>query len=125
MTTAVTYAVAIVLGLLGLLQLVVGTVFYQAFSRALRAFESVMKGQVATMGRDEAARLIAKIPNAMVRKLIEKYVVAAGGTIAVAYVRGELKSRKRLSFWMTIGGVFALVVSFFTGSWLPLLWKPA
>ena len=125
MTTAVTYGVAILLAILGILQLVAGFIFYKAFSTALRIFDSAMKDQVADMGREKAARMIAKIPNAMVRKLIEKYVVAAGGTLAVTYVRSELKSRERISLWVTIGGAVALLASFFTGTWLPLIWKPA
>jgi hypothetical protein len=120
-----TYLIGILVGALGILQLVAGVIFYKIFSVALRMFDSAMKHQVADMGREEAARMIAKIPNAMVRKLIEKYVVAAGGTLAVSYVRGGLKSRERLSLWAVIAGAVALLLSFFTGAWLPLIWKGA
>ncbi len=120
-----TIAVAILLGVLGVLLLVAGFIFYQVFSRVLRLLDTTLKGRVADLGREEAARLIAKIPNPMARKVIEKYVVAAGGTLAVSLVRNELKSRERLSLWVIIAGAVALLASFFTGTWLPLIWKPA
>ena len=43
MSTAVTYGVAILLALLGVLQLIVGSIFYKAFATALRMFDSAMK----------------------------------------------------------------------------------
>jgi hypothetical protein len=122
MTTIATFVMGVLLALLGAALLIFGFLVYQAFSRALRIVETALKGQIADMGREEAARLIARLPNAMVRKAIEKYVVGAGGVLAVSVVRNELSSRARIGLAIMIAGAVALALAVSTGIWLPRLW---
>jgi hypothetical protein len=66
-----------------------------------------------------------KITNPLVRNLVLKYLVSAGGTIAVSTVRGALQSRKRLGLWIACAGAAAVGAALYTGRWLPLVWNPS
>jgi hypothetical protein len=45
--------------------------------------------------------------------------------MAVSVVRNVITSRMRTGMYVAIAGLVALIASFYTGSWLPLIWRPA
>jgi hypothetical protein len=120
-----TLAVAIILGLIGLVAAAIGLGYYIVFRLALTAFDRSLKTEAAQYGRDQVEAVAMRIPNPMVRRIVAQHLVAAGGAAAVSIVRGALTSRMRTAMYLTLAGLVALIAAFFTSAWLPLIWKGA
>jgi hypothetical protein len=118
-----TLAVAIIVGLLGIVAAVVGTGYYIAFRLGLAVFERSLKADVAQYGRDQVESAAMKIRNPMVRRIVSQHLVNTGGAMAVSVVRNVITSRMRTGMYIAVAGVIALIAAFYTGSWLPLIWK--
>jgi hypothetical protein len=116
-----TLAVAIILGLIGLVAAAIGLGYYTVFRLALMGFDRSLKTEVAQYGRDQVEAAAMKITNPMVRRIVSQHLVAAGGTAATTIVRGALTSRMRTAVYLTLAGLAALIASFFTSAWLPLI----
>jgi hypothetical protein len=120
-----TLAIGIALGLLGLVAMLIGFGIFMMFRIGIRVFDRSLKSDVALQGREQVERAAMAIKNPLVRNFVLNHMVSTGGAIAVSLVRGELESRKRLGLWVAVAGVVAVVASFYTGRWLPLIWNPS
>jgi hypothetical protein len=121
----VTVAVAIIVAVLGLVAAAIGLGYYIVFRLALTAFDRSLKTEVAQYGRDQVEAAAMRIPNPVIRRIVSQHVVGMGGAAAVSIVRGALTSRMRTAVYLTLAGFIAFIASFFTGAWLPLIWKAA
>ena len=120
-----TLAIGIAVGVLGLLAMLIGFGFFMMFRIGLRVFDRSLKSDLALQGSEQVERAAMKITNPLVRNFVLKYLVSAGGTVAVSMVRGALQSRMRTGLWTAVAGAAAFVAAFYTGRWLPLLWNPS
>jgi NAD(P)-dependent dehydrogenase (short-subunit alcohol dehydrogenase family) len=120
-----TLAIAIVLGIVGVGAAVFGLGYYIAFRIGLAMFERSLKTEVAQYGKDQVEAAAMKIRNPMVRRIVSEHLVGLGGAAAVSMVRNVLTSRMRTGMYIAVAGVIVLIASFYTGSWLPMIWKTA
>jgi hypothetical protein len=95
------------------------------FRFGLAVFERALKAEVAQYGRDQVEAAVMKIRNPMVRRVVSQHLVSAGGAAAVLIVRNAIKSRMQTGMYAALAGLAVLIASFYTGSWLPLIWKAA
>lgn len=56
-----TIVIALLVGLVGLLLLLLGIVFFIAFRLALRTFDQSLQSEIAAQGRDQVERAAMKI----------------------------------------------------------------
>jgi hypothetical protein len=120
-----TLAIAILVGVVGLGAAIFGIGYYIAFRLGLAVFERSLKTEVAQYGKDQVESAAMKIRNPMVRRIVSEHLVNVGGAAAVSMVRNVITSRMRTGMYVAIAGFVVLVASFYTGSWLPLIWRPA
>jgi hypothetical protein len=120
-----TIAVGILLGIAGLAAVAIGLALFVMFRIGLRVFDRSLRSEVAGQGREQVERAALLIPNPLVRRFVMRHLVETGGTVAVALVRGGIESRMRTGLYIGIAGAIAFIAAFFTGSWLPLIWKTA
>lgn len=120
-----TVAIGILVGIIGLALVIVGLVVFFAFRLGIRVFDRSLQSEIAAQGSEQVERAAMKISNPLVRRFVMQHLVKTGGTLAVSVVRGALQSRMRTGLWMAVAGVVAVISAFYTGSWLPLIWKAA
>jgi hypothetical protein len=118
-----TLAVAIVLALLGIGVIVFGLGYYIFFRIGLTLFERSLKSEIAEAGRGHVDRAVMAITNPKVRRVVADHLVGTGGAAAAAVARNVLKSRKRTGLYVAALGLIMFIASFFTGAWLPIIWK--
>jgi hypothetical protein len=118
-----TIFVSVLLGLLGIALLIFGLGFFLVFRFALRQFDYALKADFAAQSKEQIERAIMKIRNPLVRRLALKHLVHTGGAITVSLVRSGLEQRKQTGLLIAAAGVLALMASFATPFWLPMIWR--
>jgi hypothetical protein len=119
-----TLAVAIIVGIIGVAAAVFGLGYYIVFRLGLAVFERSLKTEVTQYGKDQVEGAAMRISNPMVRRIVLQHLVSAGGAMAVSIVRNVLVSRMRTGMYIAAAGAIAFIASFYTATWLPLIWKP-
>jgi hypothetical protein len=120
-----TIAVAIIVGLIGMIAIVFGLIYFFFFKIGSALFEKTLQTDAAKYGQDQVAHAVRSISNKFLGRELADTIIATGGTAALALTRNILKSRMRTGVLVATGGLMVFVASFFTGSWLPMIWRSA
>ena len=120
-----TFVVGAIVGIVGVIAFVAGFAYFVLFSIGRSLFEKALESEAAELGKIQAERAVRSISNLFLGRDLAEKLIAMGGAAAVALTRDILRSRMRTGLWVAAAGVLVFVASFFTGSWLPMVWKGA
>ena len=119
------YAIAVTVGILGVIAMVVGAFVYFLFRHATSEFDTVLKVQYAEKDIADVPPRVWKIPNPLVRDIVGRHLAATKGVLTIATTRCALQSRQRQGLEAAVTGALLMVGAYYTHSWLPLIWGPA
>ena len=119
------YAIAVTVGILGVVAMVVGAFVYFLFRHATSEFDTVLKVQYAEKDIADAPPRVWKISNPLVRDIVGRHLAATKGVLTIATTRCALQSRQRQGLEAAVAGALLMVGAYCTTSWLPLIWGPA
>jgi hypothetical protein len=120
-----TYAIAITVGILGVVAMVLGVFIYFLFRCVMSEFDTVLKVQYAEQDKADVAPRIWKISNPLVRDIVGRHLAATKGVLAIATTRCAFQSRQRQGLEAAVAGALLTLSAYYTNSWLPLIWGPA
>jgi hypothetical protein len=119
------YAIAVAVGLLGVIAMVAGAFVYFLFRHATSEFDTVLKVQYAEKDIADVPPRVWKIPNPLVRDIVGRHLAATKGVLTIATARCILQSRQRQGLEAAVAGALLTVGAYYTSNWLPLIWGPA
>jgi|GEM_PF-6421738 len=119
-----TYAIAVTVGMFGVIAMVVGAFVYFLFRHVTSEFDTVLKVQYAEKDIADVPPRVWKIANPLVRDIVGRHLVTAKGVLAIATTRCALQSRQRQGLEAAIAGALLALGAYCTSSWLPLIWGP-
>lgn len=107
-----TLAMALAVGLLGLMALVSGCVAVFAASAARKAFEAALADDTGDGLRARGVLLVERIENPALRWVVNRRTGAMAGAVLVGVVRDRLATLRRGGFIALGSGIVAMILAF-------------
>lgn len=106
------YALAILIGVGGLIGIVAGIAWIAAVLGARKVFERILASSAIDIVKLTAAELIERVKNPLLRRIVNQRTGAMAGGMLVDFVREDLSARLRMGFGVIGGGVAAIILAF-------------
>ncbi len=107
------YALAIVIGIAGILGIIVGIAWVAAVLGARKVFDRILASSAIDIVKLTAAELIERVKNPLLQRIINHRTGAMAGGMLVDFVREDLSTRLRMGLGIIGGGAAAFILAFF------------
>lgn len=107
------YALAVFIGVSGLIGILAGLAWVAAVLGARKVFERVLASSAVDIVKLTATELIERVKNPLLRRIVNHRTGAMAGGMLVDFVREDLSTRLRMGFFIIAGGVVAIILAIY------------
>lgn len=116
------YAVAVAVGLGGVVVVVLGVIWSLAIRTARRGFERALASGLADQTRQQMGDMIERVQNPILRRILNRRMGEMAGSALIGLIRKDLEQRARAGLVILGCGAALVVLAFFVpglwGSWV-------